>query len=799
MKKRLITLTIVLTLFLSSCTRNLTSSPSSSNTSEANPSGPTATATLTPTPTPQAFLLNGESDFINGDYDTALSDLTSAQSSTDPEIIAKATLLIGRIYLQKQNYDKALQIIANLVNTQPAGPSRNTAFFFLAKSYEGLKEYQLAADAYQNYLNLVTDSPIQADILEMMGDDLVSAENYSVALAAFQKAVPLARPEYLEEIQIKAAQATASTGDPDSAITQYLDIYNASNNNYTKSTINLLLGRLYLDQGKSDEAYARFLISVAEFPTTYDTYSGLVALVDANQTVDDLQRGLVDYYNGQYGGAIEAFDRYMAAHPDHDATPIYYKALSYYNNGDYENEVAQWDYLINNYPNDAYYADAFLEKASTQYGQFHQYATAAQTLLAYVAQAPTADNAAAYLYQAGRVYEQGNFLELAAQTWERLIQEYPSYDKSILAEFNAGICYYRLGEYTKALTTFQRNSLLTTNVSDKARAEMWIGKTQQKLNLKSDALNSFQQAVSADPTGYYSLRANELLNGQNPFTASTSLDLGVDLNKEKTDAVDWMRTKFNVSSDVDLLSDGDLASNVLYQRGNAFWELGLTSQAQSEFESLRQQLASDAANSFRLMNKMVDLGFNQTAILCARQILDLLGLGDATLIDQTPAYFNHIRFGVYFREMVVSTAAENNINSLTLFSVIRQESMFEAEITSSQGASGMMQILPAVGEEIAADYGWPANYSESDLIRPLVSIKLGAHYLTKWYNYFDKDMVAALAAYNGGIGNAINWDSLAGSDPDLLLEIIPDNYETQDYIRYIRENLAIYETIYLRK
>jgi soluble lytic murein transglycosylase len=60
-------------------------------------------------------------------------------------------------------------------------------------------------------------------------------------------------------------------------------------------------------------------------------------------------------------------------------------------------------------------------------------------------------------------------------------------------------------------------------------------------------------------------------------------------------------------------------------------------------------------------------------------------------------------------------------------------------------------------------------------------------------------MVAALAAYNGGIGNAINWNTLASNDPDLLLEIIPDNYETQNYIRYIRENLAIYETIYQRK
>lgn len=796
MKKSLIFLVVLLLIVTAGCNRSI--STTSSSESETQSILSTIVPTATPTPTPQAYLINGEEDFYNGDYDKALSELTSAQSSTDPEIVAKAMLLIGRISLNNGDYEAAVQKLGNLVNTQAAGESRNTAFFFLAKSYEGMSEYKLAADAYKNYLSFFPNSPLQADILEMMGDNLMSAQDYANALASFQQAVPLARPEYLEEIEIKAAQATALNGNPASAIDQYLAIYTASSNNYTMSTINLLLGRLYLEQGMTDKAYERFQMSVAQFPTTYDTYNGLVALVDANQPVDDFLRGLVDYYNGQYGVAISSFDRYMADHPDHDASPLYFKALSYYNMGDYESEVAEWDLLIANYPNDQYYDNAFLEKATTQYVQLGQYAAAAQTLLSYVSQAALADNAPYYLYQAGRIYEQGGRLEEAAKTWLRMINEYPSNDKSLLAQFNAGICYYRLGDYTNALATFQRNSLLVSDVSDKARAELWIGKTEQKLNQKEDAQNAFNQAALADPTGYYSLRAQELINGQVPFTATTSIDLGVNLTSEKADAADWMRSKFNLASDIDLLSPGDLANNVHYQRGDEFMKLGMTTQAQSEFESLREDLTTDAVNSFRLMTHMNDIGLNQSAILCARQILDLLGLGEATMIDQTPAYFNHIRFGVYYREMVVSAASENNLNSLLLFSVIRQESMFEADISSSQGASGLMQILPAVGQEIATDYGWPSSFSSNDLTRPLVSIKLGTHYLTKWYKYFDNDMVAALASYNGGIGNTMIWEEKAGGDPDLLLEVIPDNLETQNYIRFIRENLSIYQQIYSR-
>jgi soluble lytic murein transglycosylase-like protein len=60
-------------------------------------------------------------------------------------------------------------------------------------------------------------------------------------------------------------------------------------------------------------------------------------------------------------------------------------------------------------------------------------------------------------------------------------------------------------------------------------------------------------------------------------------------------------------------------------------------------------------------------------------------------------------------------------------------------------------------------------------------------------------MIAALASYNGGIGYTLNWESLSNNDPDLLLEVIPDNYETQNYIRQIREFLEVYKTIYSRQ
>jgi len=57
------------------------------------------------------------------------------------------------------------------------------------------------------------------------------------------------------------------------------------------------------------------------------------------------------------------------------------------------------------------------------------------------------------------------------------------------------------------------------------------------------------------------------------------------------------------------------------------------------------------------------------------------------------------------------------------------------------------------------------------------------------------NIYAALAAYNGGPGNAIAWNGLANDDPDLFLEVVRFQ-ETRDYIRLIYEIYGAYRTIY---
>jgi soluble lytic murein transglycosylase len=246
---------------------------------------------------------------------------------------------------------------------------------------------------------------------------------------------------------------------------------------------------------------------------------------------------------------------------------------------------------------------------------------------------------------------------------------------------------------------------------------------------------------------------------------------------------------------VDLSTPAELAANPLFQRGDAFWKLGMRDEARAEFEVLRIELQGDAVNSYRLMNHMVELGFYHTAAFSSRQVLDSAGLTQAATLTDAPRYFNHIRFGIFFRDIVVSAANEHNIDPLLLFSIIRQESLFDASITSTAGAHGLMQITEGTGEYIVNNFNWPANYKTADLDRPYINIRLGAHYLKLWIDKYNGNIPAALSSYNAGDGNNLVWMALANGDPDLLLEIIRFS-ETQDYIRSIAENYAIYKSIY---
>jgi len=778
----------------------LTATPSSSPSPSPIPATPTLTATPTlpptPTPPPAVRIASGDRALFNGDWQAAYNEYQAAyQNSQDPALQTAALLGLGRTQLQAGEALAAVDTLNALIQGYPQSPNLPQAYFFLGQAYDALGRRSDSAQAYLNYLAL-RPSLIDAYILDLRGDALYAAGDYASAANDYRAA--LQSPGFLDTlaIEIKIARMHAKAGDYATALAMYDDIAGRSASDFTKAHLVWLKGQAFTALGQMDQAYAAYQEAVNSYPMAYDSYLALLELVNAGVPVNELNRGIVDYHAGQYGVALAAFDRYLQSATEELPTARYYNGLTLRALGGYEDAIAEWDKVIQNFPDDRFWDDAWEQKAYTQWAFLEQYPPAVETLLGFVSAAPDHSRAGEFLYDAADVAERGGQLSQAAELYQRVATEYPGYEKAQRALYLAGIALYRLDEYANALAIFQRALASATGLDERAAAYLWQGKSQFAAGNLEAAQAAWELAASTDPTGYYSERARDILRGLPPFTPPQAYDLAFDLASERAQAEAWMRATFSLPGEMDLSSLGPLLSDARLVRGNELWALGLYERARAEFEDLRLSVQSEPANCYRLANYFLDLGLYRSAILAARQVLTLAGMDDADTAN-APAFFNHVRFGPYFSDLILAAAQQHALHPLFLFSLVRQESFFEGFARSSAEARGLMQIIPSTGQERAANLGWPPDFDPDDLFRPLVNITLGADYLAHWRDRFDGDLYAALAAYNGGPGNAMAWRALAPDDPDLFLEVVRFE-ETRNYIRGIYEVFTIYRRLYDR-
>lgn len=753
----------------------------------------------TPTPILQPIDILSAADeaLFAGEIIKARSDYQEAFSnSSDTDLQSRALYGLGRTYFLERDYYAAIDAFNRVLGQYPGTEYAAFAYFLLGQTYFEIEEYQQSTNAYTQFINL-KPRLIDAFVYEEIGDIALATGGFDQAIINYQNAL-LADPTYdFQYINLQIGKAYNGLEDYTTAIQYFNGVYDTAQDDYTRSTANLLSGQAYQSLGLNNEAYTKFLDSVIKFPKAYDSFTALKILVNNGVPVDDYLRGLVDYYAGSYDAAIKAFQRYLESNPaNNDGSVYYFLGLSHYFYGNPRNAVEAYDQLIINFPGNPYWVSAWDEKAYVQWAVLNEYSNAADTLLSFVNNARTSPDAASFLYEAGRVLERSGDLENAAINWQRMMDEYPSDSQSYRALFLAGISYYRLSRFEDALSIFQRNLVLSTSPDEKAKAYLWVGKCYQAMGDEENANNAWRQGELSDPTDYYSIRNSELLKDLAPLTFGQDYDLGYALSLEKKEAEKWMRDTFSIAPEINLSELAELENNTKIKKINLYWELGLYQNANNEAELLRAELQTDVINTYRLMNFLIDLHIYQPAIYSCRDILNMAGLDDLSSLS-APIYFTHIRFGAYFRDLIVTSANEYDIPPLLLFALIRQESLFNPYIYSAAGASGLAQIIPSTGQDIIGVLKWPPNYEPIDLLCGEVSITFGAYYLSFVEDYLNGNIQAALAGYNAGPGNAEIWLTLSNDDPDLFLEVI-HLQETQNYLMQITEFINIYKLVYDR-
>jgi len=142
-------------------------------------------------------------------------------------------------------------------------------------------------------------------------------------------------------------------------------------------------------------------------------------------------------------------------------------------------------------------------------------------------------------------------------------------------------------------------------------------------------------------------------------------------------------------------------------------------------------------------------------------------------------------------------ATAKHLDPALIAAVIYAETKFEPR-TSSAGAEGLMQILPATAYYVAHLSGG-IRFTASDLATPAVNLAYGSYYLRYLLDHYEGDEMLAVAAYNAGLTNVDEWVKQARAEGSHLSESSIPFPETREYVHRVLEAQREYRAMYPRE
>ena len=160
-----------------------------------------------------------------------------------------------------------------------------------------------------------------------------------------------------------------------------------------------------------------------------------------------------------------------------------------------------------------------------------------------------------------------------------------------------------------------------------------------------------------------------------------------------------------------------------------------------------------------------------------------------------PGWYARWLYPLDHAEIISKNAAAYHLDPALVAAVIYEESSFDDQSVSQEGAIGLMQLLPSTAIWISTK-NENADFNPKSLKDPAVNIFYGCWYLRYLLDRYG-NMELALAAYNGGTENVDRWIASAkrsGRDFNSVLDI--PWRETRDYVSQVDRTSVIYSSAY---
>lgn len=770
-----------------------TSTPTGMPTATLSPS-PTPSPTDTPTATPPAAWQDAYTFQRNGDYDRAIQAyqaLLNTQPADDQ--VHAAMFHLGQTYFLASNYAEVVRTLELFLQNYAQDELAHRAYLLLGASHqawgdqlatgqrqgEAEAHWEAAAAAFTAYRDRGGPLVDYADV--RLGQLFYNLGRTSDAIAAFQHALAsgtggLAAVDALKGL----GRAYLSQRDFAEASAAFQKAIGFTDDRAQQAELSLAAGQAYASFGQTEQAVAQFRAVVTQYSDTPAAPRALQELAALGETgISFYLQGMVYYNNKDYQGAISAFKRVGEGHAD-SAAAHFYMGEAYRRLGNHAQAIQEFDTLINHYPQDRRVTRAIMNKGRSLRG-LDQDAQAIQvfhSLAETFPNDPLADDA---LWVAALLTEESVGCDQALAAYLAVGQRYPKSEFAGRAYWRAGICRFKLGRYEEAIAAWQPMAALE-DPQARSQGLFWLAKANLAMGKQEEGEQLMAKAATTAPTSYYGARAIQL---RDPDLKTMPLAPGPGT---QADFEGWLLARTGRSAanlqNVDAAILGDRG----FRRGVELLTLGLRQEAKREFEVLRRRFNGDVLSMYRLALRLHDQEVYPLSMATAERLASLLGLG----MSQAPRFLQMLAYPRPYRDLVESESARHGVDPLLFYALMRQESRFEPAAISIAGARGLTQVMPGTGQGIAKNLNWP-NFKIDDLYKPYVSVAFGVYYLGEGLKQFRVPQLA-LAAYNGGPGNARRWQRI-GKDVDLAVEAI-DLSETALYVRTVTEQYAVYKSLY---
>ena len=351
------------------------------------------------------------------------------------------------------------------------------------------------------------------------------------------------------------------------------------------------------------------------------------------------------------------------------------------------------------------------------------------------------------------------------------------------AKFRMGLIYVKQQKYELAKQAFSEAKKLPYTWSSSA-SRMFLGDVYKALNKDSLAREAYLDCILDFPLGYYAHRSREKLQ---------EFDL---MPKEKIPFVNGKQLSYKETLDWIRGEQSKMRgtySKEKFEEIKKLFNYGFSEEAielfQTEFKKNKNAKRLDFLFEYgNLLLEMNEVALSYRLARAFQNHISRKSLANA------PILVLRFLYPLPYKEQVFKYAG-NRIDPLFVYSVMRQESIFDFLITSPAKACGLLQIMPATGQTLA-ELERIENFNKEMLYNPYLNIRLGTRYLIDLKQLYNDEYMYVLGNYNAGPNPTKRWQK-AGTGLPLDIRVEDVSYaETRNYIKRVLGNYWIYQEIW---